>query len=61
MIRSIIQLFGRLLAGIGAAGVSVSMPFKKYPFTFPEKALTADWEMLGYDLQKAISKLEGNK
>lgn len=46
----------RFFAGIGGAMAMNGMPKQRYPFTFPEKALTSDWKSIGKDLQNAIDK-----
>lgn len=56
-----IRVIGRGIAGIGAFASCAGMPFKKYPFTFPEKALTADWKTLGEDMTLALEKANKGK
>jgi hypothetical protein len=54
--RYILGLIGRMVAGIGACGLTTPVPFSKYPFTFPEKALTADWMASGEDINRKMEK-----
>ncbi|MCD6035219.1 MAG: hypothetical protein K0R63_960 [Rickettsiales bacterium] len=55
---NIMRLLGRMIAGIGGSSLSVGMSFAKYPFTFPEKALTSDWMIMGEDINKTMSRLK---
>ena len=56
MARKRIQYFGDFWAGFGSVFNLMPLPYKKYPFTFPEKAMTSDWITLGKDLNKVIEK-----
>lgn len=49
----------RLFAGISASFTVTPLPFEPFPFAFPEKALTFDWDNIGSDMNSAIAIYEG--
>lgn len=54
----------RLLGFIGGIGSSLALspvPYVKYPFAYPEKAMTFDWENVGEDIAVAIKNDEEGK
>ena len=53
---TLLKILGRFFAGFGSIFVMTPCPYRKYPFTFPEKALTSDWISLGADINMVISK-----
>jgi hypothetical protein len=49
----------RFFSGISAATILVPLPFAPFPFGFPEKSLTFDWDNIGTDMNSAIATYEG--
>jgi len=45
----------KFLSEIGGYSPSVSSSYALYPFPYPDKTLTFDWDNLGTDLSKAIT------
>jgi hypothetical protein len=53
------QIIQRFFTGISAAFTLAPLPYEPFPFAFPEKALTFDWDNIGTDLNLAIATYEG--
>ena len=54
--NGLLKILGRFFAGLGSVFVLSPFPYRKYPFTFPEKALTSDWMSLGKDINVVINR-----
>ena len=59
--KKIIKILIRFFSGFGSIYIANSLPYKKYPFTFPEKSLTSDWILIGKDIQKSIDKATNDR
>jgi hypothetical protein len=48
----------RLASGVATYAAVKAMFFTSFPFPFPEKAITYDWDNIGTDINIAITQLE---
>lgn len=50
-----LQSIKQFLAGMVSTTLC-PLPRRRYPFTFPDRALTQDWEMVGKDIQHVLDE-----
>ena len=51
-----INIIKTIICEIGAFYSSINCDMALYPFPYPEKALTFDWDNIGTDFSQSISK-----
>lgn len=55
------KIFEKIIAGFASYGAIKALFYNSYPFPFPEKAITYDWDNIGKDINLAIEKLENER
>ena len=59
--ENFLLLIFKFFSEIGGYNPSVSSSFALYPFPYPDKTLTFDWDNIGTDISFAIKKYQALK